>query len=183
MRLWLARHARPLIEEGVCYGALDVAADEIETKAAALRFAQELPQGVDVLSSPLLRCTQLAQALATLRPDLAPRMDSRLAEMDFGSWEGRPWKSLERGEIDAWTQDFAGYRPGGTGESVSQVCDRVDRLLQELRASGRDQAWIAHGGVFKVLVRRLGGAGLARASDWPVEGLDWGRWHLFQIKA
>ena len=103
--------------------------------------------------------------------------------MDFGSWEGRPWNSLARDEIDAWTQDFAGYRPGGTGEAVSQFSARVDRLLQELRASGRDQAWIAHGGVFKVLVRRQDGVSLACASDWPVESLDWGRWHLFQIKA
>jgi alpha-ribazole phosphatase len=183
MRLWLARHARPLVEEGLCYGALDVAADQNETAAAAQQLAQALPQGVDVLSSPLRRCTELAQALAILRPDLAPRPEPRLAEMDFGSWEGRPWNSLARGEIDAWTNDFAGYRAGGTGESVSQFAARVDGLLQELRASGRDQAWIAHGGVFKVVLRRLDGLALAAASDWPAEALAWGRWHMFSIEA
>ncbi len=183
MRLWLARHARPLVEEGLCYGALDVKADESETAAAAQQLAQVLPHGVDVLSSPLRRCTQLAHSLAVLRPDLVPRLDSRLAEMDFGSWEGRPWNSLARGEIDAWTNDFAGYRAGGTGESVAQFAARVEGLLRELRASGRDQAWIAHGGVFKVLVRHLAGAGLDSASDWPVLALDWGSWHMFRIEA
>jgi alpha-ribazole phosphatase len=183
MRLWLARHARPLIEEGLCYGALDVAAGDNETEAAAGRLADALPQGVDVLSSPLRRCTQLAQALARLRPDLVPRLDPRLAEMDFGAWEGRPWDSIERTEIDAWTTDFAGYRAGGNGECVSQFGARVHQLLQETRKAGRDQAWIAHAGVFKVLLRRLDGRALATAADWPAQALDWGRWHMFSIEA
>lgn len=183
MRLWLVRHARPLVEEGLCYGSLDMAADENETTAAAARLAQVLPEGVDLLSSPLRRCTQLAQALARLRPDLVPRLDSRLAEMDFGSWEGRAWNSLDRGEVDAWTNDFAGYRAGGTGESVSGFARRVDSLLLEMRRAGRDQAWIAHAGVFKVLVARLDGLALAAASDWPVETLKWGDWRLFPIES
>jgi alpha-ribazole phosphatase len=183
MRLWLARHARPLVEEGLCYGTLDVAADENETAAAAARLAAILPQGVGVVSSPLRRCTQMAQALALLRPDLVPKLDARLAEMDFGSWEGRAWNGLDRGEIEAWTNDFAGYRTGGTGECVSTFVARIDAILQETRSAGRDQAWIAHGGVYKVLVRRLGGLGLAEASDWPVETLECGDWRMFQIGA
>lgn len=183
MRLWLARHARPLVAEGLCYGALDMAADENETAAAAARLAEILPHGVGVASSPLRRCAQLAQALALLRPDLVPRLDARLAEMDFGSWEGRAWNGLDRGEIDAWTSDFAGYRAGGSGESVSTFAARIDAILQETRGAGRDQAWIAHGGVYKVLVRRLEGLELARASDWPVETLEWGDSHMFQIGA
>lgn len=183
MRLWLARHARPLVQEGLCYGALDVAADESETAAAATRLAQALPQGLHVLSSPLRRCTQLAQALATLRPDLVTMLDPRLAEMDFGSWEGRAWSSLARGEMDAWTGDFAGYRAGGTGERVSQFVARVDALLWDMRQARREQAWIAHAGVFKVLVRRLDGLALAAATDWPVETLEFGRWRMFRVNA
>src|SRR5215208_2613649 len=101
MRIWLARHARPLVEAGLCYGALDVAADEAETLSAAQRLAQVLPASVDVLVSPRRRCTQLAQALAAARPDLQARADPRLAEMDFGGWEGRAWNCLERAELQA----------------------------------------------------------------------------------
>ena len=35
MKLWIVRHAKPLIESGVCYGALDVAADAPHTLQAA----------------------------------------------------------------------------------------------------------------------------------------------------
>ena len=67
--------------------------------------------------SPLQRCEQLAHYLLALRPDLASNPDPRLREMDFGDWEGRPWADIARGEIDAWTQDFAHYRPGA-GENL-----------------------------------------------------------------
>jgi len=181
MRLWLLRHARPLVGEGVCYGALDVAADAAETMEAARQAAQVLPPGVQVLSSPLRRCTQLAQALAALRADLAPREDARLAEMDFGSWEGRRWNSIDRAELDAWTSDFQGHRPGGHGESVSHFMARVGQVLEEGRATGRDQAWITHGGVFKALLLHDEAIAAPVASGWPRQGLAHGAWHLFHI--
>ena len=31
MKLWLVRHAQPLVDAGVCYGRLDVAADPAAT--------------------------------------------------------------------------------------------------------------------------------------------------------
>jgi alpha-ribazole phosphatase len=182
VRLWLVRHARPLVETGLCYGALDVAADEAETLAAARRLAQVLPPSVALLVSPLQRCAQLAQALLALRPDLTAQTEPRLAEMDFGGWEGKLWNCLERSELDAWAGDFAHYRAGRTGESTSQFLARVGRLLDESRATGRDQAWISHGGVFKAMLLHHSGAGAVALSDWPGQSLAWGRWHLFHIK-
>jgi alpha-ribazole phosphatase len=181
MRLWLLRHARPLVGEGVCYGALDLAADAAETVAAARQAAQLLPPGVQVLSSPLRRCVQLAQALAALRPDLAAREDARLAEMDFGSWEGRRWDSIDRAELEAWSSDFQSYRAGGKGESVAQFMARVGAVLEEGRAADRDQAWIAHGGVFKALLLHQDAMPAHVASGWPRQGLDYGACHLFHI--
>lgn len=181
MRLWLVRHAQPLVETGLCYGALDVAADEDETAAAAQRLAQVLPPSLELLASPRRRCTQLAQALTALRPDLSARTDPRLAEMDFGGWEGRLWNSLDRAELDAWAADFLHYRAGGIGESAAQFVARVGGLFDQSRAAGRDQAWIAHGGVFRATLLRQGGTDLAKVSDWPRQGLAWGQWHLFHI--
>ena len=69
MKLWLVRHARPLIEPGVCYGATDLAADPQATLKAATGLAGWLPAALPVRCSPLLRCVQLARALHELRPE------------------------------------------------------------------------------------------------------------------
>jgi alpha-ribazole phosphatase len=180
-RLWVVRHARPLVENGLCYGALDVAADEGETAAAAQRLAQLLPPAVQVLVSPLRRCAQLAQALTALRPDLPARTEPRLAEMDFGGWEGQLWNSLPRSELEAWAADFPNYRAGGTGESTVQFLARVAGVLEDLRAAGRDQAWIAHGGVFKATLLQCSGTRAAAISDWPRQSLGWGECRMFRI--
>ena len=88
MTLWLVRHAQPLIDAGVCYGATDVAADAHATAIAAQALANALPSRLTVWTSPLQRCEQLAQAVIGLRPDLSYEIDTRLLEMDFGVWEG-----------------------------------------------------------------------------------------------
>lgn len=174
MKLWLLRHAPPLVAEGTCYGASDVAVDPHGTLAAAQALALELPAGVAVRCSPLRRCRQLAQALEALRPDLAAATDPRLAEMDFGRWEGRPWAAIGRHELDAWTADFPGHRCGG-GESVAQLMARVGAALADVRGAGRDALWVTHGGVVRAV--RLLAAGIAlprRADEWPREGLGFG---------
>lgn len=84
MKLWLVRHAQPLIAAGVCYGSTDVAADADATQQAALQLAQTLPQNLSMICSPLQRCQCLADCLQGLRPDLLYATDARLAEMDFG---------------------------------------------------------------------------------------------------
>jgi alpha-ribazole phosphatase len=176
--LWLIRHARPLIEDGICYGRLDVPADGSETQTAAQRLAEVLPAGIDVLSSPLQRCQQLARALQLLRPDLPVRTEARLAEMDFGAWEGRRWDNIDRQELEAWSKGFQGYRAGGNGESVATFTARVGQVFDEVCGRG-GQAWITHGGVFKVAWLRRHGVALESAAQWPKQALAWGAWHLF----
>jgi alpha-ribazole phosphatase len=176
MKLWLARHARTLAPEGTCYGAMDVAADAQATALAARALAAALPAGLVVRSSPRARCVQLADALHALRPDLPHRSDARLAEMDFGTWEGRRWDAIGRAAMDRWLADFAAHRCGG-GESVAHLVERVSAALQAARAEGRDTLWITHAGVVRAVRLLAGGAGVPRsASDWPLEGLAFGAW-------
>jgi alpha-ribazole phosphatase len=139
MKLWLARHAQPLIAAGICYGRLDVAADAGATAECARRLAFQLPAGIRVLASPLQRCRQLAQALQALRPDLVFQSDARLQEMDFGRWEGRAWDAIAQSELQAWTDDFAHYAVGLTGESVTAFMARVASALDGL--GGEDSGW------------------------------------------
>jgi alpha-ribazole phosphatase len=174
--LWLVRHAQPLIEPGVCYGALDVPADGQATLRAAHALALALPAGVQLISSPLQRCEQLAQCLRGLRPDLSCKTDARLAEMDFGQWEGQRWQSIARAELDSWTDAFNTWRCGGA-ESVHDVMTRVAAVWDETRAQKHPTAWITHAGVIRAasLIAK-GQRHIHRADQWPKESPAFGRW-------
>lgn len=180
MHLWLARHAKPLVEEGTCYGALDAAADPLATAQAAQRLAAVLPQRIAVRHSSLQRCAQLAQALQDLRPDLMFTTDARLCEMDFGTWEGRLWNAIARTEIDAWTADFAHHRPGGA-ESVQEFLARVAAAWHAHSAATVAQLWITHAGVIRAahLLAR-GVSSITRADEWPAEAPAFGQWTLLR---
>lgn len=176
MKLWLLRHAQPLVDSGVCYGALDVPADEAATQQAALQAAQELPKGLLVWYSPLQRCERLAQVLQGLRPDLVPKPEPRLREMDFGCWEGVRWADIPRTAMDAWTADFGHHAFGGV-ESTQMVMARVGAALADFRrtlaqTSQSQGLWICHAGVVRCV--RLLAAHVQQVQDaaqWPVQGL------------
>ena len=176
---WLVRHAAPQVAPGTCYGALDVPADPQATQQTARRLAEALPTGTLISHSPLQRCEQLAHYLIALRPDLASNPDPRLREMDFGDWEGRPWADIARGEIDAWTQSFAHYRPGA-GENLHSMLARVDAARREaLKAltQGRPVAWITHAGVTRCVAWLSShGSELPLSHQWPLEAPGWGDW-------
>ncbi|MDF1483728.1 histidine phosphatase family protein [Ramlibacter sp. H39-3-26] len=180
MKLWLARHARPLLDTGICYGRLDVPADPQATREAAQALAAALPAGVPAWFSPLRRCEQLAQALQALRPDVACKADARLVEMDFGAWEGRPWSGIARAEIDAWTARFAHHAPGG-GETVAALLARVNAACDDAhdRAAGGEMLWITHAGVARaVALRAAGRREVRQAGDWPVAAPAFGTWEM-----
>lgn len=182
MKLWLARHAKPLIDPGICYGRQDVAADAAATAECAQALAGLLPAGTRVSHSPLQRCAQLAQALHELRPDLTFTSDTRLQEMHFGAWEGRAWSAIAPAELQAWTDAFAGHAVGGSGENTSQVMARVASAFDELQGRA-DTLWITHAGVIRAaeLIAR-GVRQIARAEEWPVEAPSYGQWCTLKLQ-
>lgn len=182
-RLWLVRHARPLVEPGVCYGASDLEADPHDTRRAAQQLAAVLPAGAELFMSGLRRAQQLAHELHALRPDLtAPVADPRLNEMDFGSFELARWDAIAKTEFDAWTADFHGHRFGGR-ESVGDMLARVAAALREA-ADSADRVWVTHAGVIRA-ARLLHACPAARptASEWPREAPDFGAWVVIDPQA
>ncbi len=183
MTLWVVRHAQPLIAQGTCYGALDVAADALATQQAAERLALELPQGITVICSTLQRCEQLAQVLSGLRPDLALNPDPRLVEMNFGIYEGVAWADIPKHALDAWTADFSHHRFGGK-ESVAQFMDRVAEVWDAWHgaraATSQDQVWITHAGVARTATLLQSGIRyLTSARQWPAQAPAFGQWFAF----
>jgi alpha-ribazole phosphatase len=165
MRLLLIRHPKPDVVEGTCYGRTDVEprADHLEELVARLRdrwLGGAHPRPTAVFSSPLTRCARVARALAA---DAWPRpqFDERIAEMNFGHWEGRPWSELPRDEIEAWRADIERWVPPG-GESVRQMADRALSFARErLPEPGTDPdalvVLVTHAGIIQALPRALRG--------------------------
>ncbi len=176
MKLWLVRHAQPLIDAGVCYGATDVAADAAATQVAAQTLSLQLPGDGVVWVSPLQRCEQLAQALQALRPDLACKTDERLREMDFGCWEAHRWDAIPPAAYDAWTADFGEHRFGGN-ESVAEFMSRVALAWDEIQGKGQDSIWITHAGVMRaVSLLAQGVRQINDAAQWPTQAPGFGQW-------
>ena len=181
MKLWLVRHAQPLVASGICYGRLDVAADAPATAQCAQALAALLPPGTRVRSSPLQRCEQLTSALHGLRPDLTYKIEPRLQEMDFGQWEGRAWQHIAPAELAAWTDDFAGYAAGHSGECVRSFMARVGAVFDGLQGPS-DTLWITHAGVIRavdLLARGLRQP--TQASQWPLDAPNYGQWRTLAL--
>ena len=175
MKLWLVRHAQPLIARGICYGATDVLADEAATQQAAQALSLALPPGIQVISSPLQRCEQLTRHLRELRPDLTCRADARLKEMDFGCWEGQRWDDIAAYELAQWTDNFGRWRFGGV-QSVQDVMGRVAGLWDEVRLAGDDAVWITHAGVIRAAILLSKGVReVTQADQWPSTDIAFGR--------
>ena len=146
MRLTLVRHTRPAVPDGICYGVTDVdVAPTFEDEAD--RIVAALPAAERLSTSPLGRCRRLAERIGMAR-GLVPVVDDRLREMDFGAWEGVPWDSIPRAELDAWADDFFHARPHG-GESVYRLRERAGCAIDEYRSSGFSLIVVTHAGIIR----------------------------------
>lgn len=176
--LWLLRHAPVEAPAGLCYGRTDLSCSAEATQAVAAQIAPLLPADIAIHTSPLQRCATLALAIAEQRPTLLQAaIDPRLAEMDFGAWEGQPWDRIPRDDFDAWMADFADARAGTHGESTRLFMARVGEAWDAWRASGRDTLWVTHAGVMRaVTLLHQGGRMPVDANEWPRQPIGFGEW-------
>ena len=118
-----------------------------------------------VVSSPLERCKQTAQAVVRAQAAaLRVATDRGLTECDYGDWQGRPLKELAKEPL--WkvvqTQPSAATFPGGESLAAMQarVVDAVRRRDAAVEAEhGPGAVWVAvsHGDLVKaVLADALG---------------------------
>jgi alpha-ribazole phosphatase len=166
MRLYLVRHARPERVDSLCYGRGEVTVTSQDTAIAAECVRARLPASVladaPIYTSPLSRCRDLAQVLAAGRP---VQVSEDLAELDFGSWQGKAWDTVPRQEIDAWSKDLWGYRPGG-GESARMAMARWLEWLERLPVS-ESALIITHAGLIRVALAARAGGDACLTSDIP----------------
>lgn len=126
-----------------------------QAAAAAARLSRD-PYRLDaIVTSPLTRARQTAQAVAE-RAGLDVETDDDLRETDFGAWEGHTFTEIQRrwpDELTAWLAD-PGYAPPG-GESFTAVAGRVARAQRRLieKYEGRTVLVVSHVTPIKTLLR------------------------------
>jgi broad specificity phosphatase PhoE len=166
-RVFLCRHAQTRLNaDGLLRGHLDPPLDGTgHREAEALgRHLQSLAP-VRVLSSPLVRAVETAQAIGA-HTGSEVRVDTRLIDRDYGSWAGRPLRDAEAvyGSID--------HAPGVEG--LATVLARALQVLDE------QVEMVAHGPVVivshEVVNRSLLAAldpGLGSPDDVPQRTACW----------
>jgi alpha-ribazole phosphatase len=161
--LWIWRHPRAHGAQGRCIGRTDLAVDARRAKRLAHRIrAAARRHGLPwlVWTSPLARCKAVGRALQ--RMGFAHRIDARLAELDFGAWDGQAWNDIAPLDVAAWEADFAHHAPGH-GESLDSLRERVRRFAAEL--TGDPALVVGHAGWISML-RFIDGP-LPASGDWP----------------
>lgn len=163
---WCWRHPRAAGAAGRCIGRTDLPVDPRKAKRLAHRIRDcarrhGLPRCV--ATSPLRRARDVGRWLR--RWGFALRVDTRLAEMDFGAWDGRRWSEIPFDEVAAWEADFLHHRPGG-GESLAALLVRVQAWLDE---GGRaPRLVVTHGGWLNACRHLQQPSGTApQAARWP----------------
>lgn len=132
----VVRHGRTASNaSGLLLGRQDPPLDETG-RAQAAAMAATLA-GIDrVVSSPLLRTRQTAEAVAEVA-GTEVEVDERFIELDYGEWDGRPVADVAVEEWAEWQADL-GFAPPG-GESLASLGARVREGLDELVAEARDR--------------------------------------------
>lgn len=132
--IYLIRHTTPAVAKGICYGQTDLDVTESFSEEAEM-ILRSLPSGITaVYSSPLRRCTLLADHLF---PGVPLLLRPALMELHCGSWEMRGWDDLPKEEIDPWMEDFVHVRVPG-GESYIDLYERVLGCWEEIVAGAGD---------------------------------------------
>lgn len=135
--LILVRHGQTAVNaEGRLQGRIDAPLTELGLRQAEAtgRALATAVTPMRIVSSPLVRATQTASALAL---DVIVEVDERWIELDYGEWDGRPLRSMPSEGWEAWRNDASFAPPGG--ESLASLGARVRAACDDLIAEARDR--------------------------------------------
>jgi broad specificity phosphatase PhoE len=153
--LLLVRHGRTELNASRrLLGRMDVPLDELgQRQAAALGRCDSLRRAARVISSPLSRARDTANALG---PPVT--VDDRWREIDYGVYDGLPLEAVPA-LWEEWGRDLT-FVPDG-GESLAAVGARVRDACEDLwaEAVGRDVVVVSHVSPIKAAIAWALGVG------------------------
>ncbi len=144
MLVTIIRHTAVDVPPHMCYGQRDVPLrDTFEQEAEVVRQNLAGRQFEEVFTSPLSRCTRLAEYCGY--PDA--EHDPRLLELNFGDWEWVYLYELDDPYVRHWfSHQLETPCPGG--ESIIQMRNRFIHFIEEKKGLGLERiAVFAHGGI------------------------------------
>lgn len=149
MELHLIRHTKVAVSDAFCFGQSDV---ELRPEWPNDLISIQLEKDYSaVYSSPLKRCTQLADHF-----QLDYTVENRLIEMSFGDWELQQWDAIPTEQIQPWYTDFIHVTPPN-GENLLVMQRRIRDFLTEIeqKHSGDKVLIITHSGVIRVFLQLI----------------------------
>jgi probable phosphoglycerate mutase len=141
--------------------------------AQARTVGPVLPAVARVISSPLARARDTAEALAT---GLPIEIDDRWIEVDYGEFDGRPLGAVPDEVWTRWRTD-PDFRPPG-GETLAEAGTRVRSACEELFAHDGEGA---RGQGAVVVVSHV--SPIKAATCWALGLGDEGAWRLYLATA
>jgi len=143
------------------------------------RVWQQVNDVVDlIITSPLLRCAEPAQAWAQQKA-IPCLMDERIAEMHYGAWEDKSHEEIEiewPGMLEKWRANPEGMRPPG-GESPEELHARVVDFWRDIttRYAGKHLLVVAHSGSTRMLIAHIQGKPIAYTREIEMPYACWSR--------
>ena len=165
MEIYLIRHTTPKIEKGICYGQADLdVALTFDSEVAKILNLVHFTEETKIYSSPLKRCTKLAQ---TFSKNVI--IDDRLMELNFGDWELQKWNDLPEKESSIWMNDFVNESTPN-GEAYIDLAKRANEVFNEITSTSTKRIIITtHAGVIRSILSKMNNIHLKDSFDIKVE--------------
>ncbi|MBQ2265074.1 MAG: histidine phosphatase family protein [Oscillospiraceae bacterium] len=160
-RMSLIRHGRTTAnEKGIYIGSTDYSlSDKGAAELCSKLDLYEYPRVQRVYSSPLKRCTEIAEILF---PDQELYVAEELRELNFGDFDGKSVDELiQREDYKTWLRGGSPDVRPPNGESTAELCVRsfevLHRMLMDMMENDLDHcAVITHGGVITNMLTCFG---------------------------
>ncbi|UOK42426.1 MULTISPECIES: alpha-ribazole phosphatase [Flavobacterium] len=165
MEIYLVRHTETVCRKGICYGQSDVGLLEPFINHFE-SIKEQIPSNAVFFSSPLQRCTVLADYLT----DGNYETDVRLMEMSFGDWEMKKWDDINPEELNPWMKDYVHIKVPN-GESFTELYNRVIDFAETTFSSdaAKPIVLVTHAGVIRSLLCKINNLPLKDAFQNKVE--------------
>ena len=170
-KLYLIRHGETDYNNAMRFqGRTDILLNQkgIEQAEKAAEFFRDIPLQA-IYTSSLKRARTTAEIIGKVK-GLEPQATDALQEMSFGIWENMNSGDIQKKYAKEWKDFFAS--PATTtipqGECMFDVQKRAYPVVQEIldQYPEGDVAFVAHGGIIRVLICTMLGLDLNRA--WHV---------------